>query len=206
MNPGREMATLKPVRDPTISAIVLAAGLSRRAAPHHKLLLPVADGSGRTVVRATVEAVCDAGCGEVIVVTGHERDRVAAALSGLHVRCVYAPDFAGGMGHSLAAGVRAARPDAQGLAVVPGDLPELTGSLVRTIMDCFVSQAVRHHVIPMAGGARGHPVVLGSWLRVQLASLSGDVGARQLLAGPAEISRTCFLEVGDPAILRDVDA
>jgi molybdenum cofactor cytidylyltransferase len=190
---------------PAVTAIVLAAGLSRRAAPQHKLLLPAPDGSGRVVVRATVEAICGGGFADVIIVTGHECARIEAALDGLPVRCVFATDFAGGMGNSLAAGVRAARTETLGFAVVPGDLPELTSPLVRTIVACFASEGCRHHVIPMAGGARGHPVVLGAWLRPQLETLAGDAGARHLLMSPGEAAQCCYLEVGDRAILRDVD-
>lgn len=188
-----------------VAAIVLAAGLSRRAAPQHKLLLPAPDGSGRTVVRATVESVCAAGFGEVIVVIGHGRERIENALAGLPVRCVFAPDFAGGMGHSLAAGLRAAGAATRGFAIVPGDLPELTSSLVRRTVEYFVAEAGRSHVIPTAAGVRGHPVILGTWLRSQVESLTGDVGARFLLQDPVEAARTRLLEVGDRAILRDVD-
>jgi molybdenum cofactor cytidylyltransferase len=156
-------------------------------------------------VRATVEAVCGAGCGEIIVVTGHARARIAAALDGLPVRFVFAADFAGGMGHSLAAGARAATANARGFIVTPADLPDLRSEIVRQIVECFVSGRGEYHVIPMASGARGHPVVIGAWLRPQLESLTGDAGARHLLAGPAELPRCCFLEVGHPAILRDVD-
>lgn len=205
MKPGREPDAALPASAAAITAIVLAAGLSRRAAPHHKLLLPAPDGSGRVVVRATVEAMCGAGCGEVIVVTGHERARLEAALDGLSVRCVFAPDFADGMGRSLAAGVRAAAADVRGFAITPADLPGLTGALARSIVGCFVAGRCAHHVLPMAAGARGHPVVLGAWLRPQLEALAGDTGARHLLAAPVERVRSMYVEVGDEAILRDVD-
>ncbi len=188
-----------------ISAIVLAAGLSRRAAPHHKLLLAAPGGGDRTVVEATVDAACAAAFDEVIVVTGHERARIETVLAGRPVRLVFAAGHAAGLGHSLAAGVGAARADAAGFAIIPGDLPELTGELIRTIATCFLSEQCRYHVIPMAGGARGHPVILGAWLRPQLEQLRGDAGARHLLASPAEAAQTCYFEVGDRAILRDVD-
>jgi molybdenum cofactor cytidylyltransferase len=188
-----------------LTGIVLAAGLSRRAAPHHKLLLPGPDGSGRTVVRATVEAMCGAGLSEILVVTGHEREAVEAALAGTPVRFVFAAGYAQGMGASLAAGVRAAGEDGAGLLVTPGDLPALTPALVGTIARHFAGLSFTHHVVPTAGGRRGHPVVLGSWLRTALGSLAADVGARELLAAPPESARCRFFEVGDEAILTDVD-
>lgn len=193
------------VKTDAVTAIVLAAGLSCRAAPRNKLLLPAGESDDRPVVRATVEAVVGAEVGPVLVVTGHQREEIEAALTGLNVRFVFAPEFARGIGHSLAAGIRASPADVAGFAIVPGDLPGLTPALVRRVVACFTSEGGAYHVIPMDGGARGHPVVLGAWLRPQLATLTGDVGARHLLAAPGEVARTCFFEVGDPAIRRDVD-
>jgi len=185
-----------------LSAVLLAAGLSRRAAPHHKLLLPF---GGDTVVRTTAAAFCAIGFGEVIVVTGHQRERVEAALDGLPVRCVFAEDFALGLGSSLAAGIRAASTDARGLVISPGDLPHLSSALVGRIARRFLAGGAARHVIPLFAGRRGHPVVLGPWLRSRLAALGGDEGARWLLAEPDEQARTDFFEVGDPAVCRDVD-
>ncbi|MBE2214271.1 MAG: nucleotidyltransferase family protein [Opitutaceae bacterium] len=192
------------------TAIILAAGLSRRAAPRHKLLLPAPDGSGRTVVRATVEAFCGAAphLAEIVVVTGHARAEIEAALAGLPVRGVFASDFAQGMGHSLAAGVRATNPDTPGFLVSPGDLPGLGPALVARVAAAANAgePPFRRHIVPTADGRRGHPVFLGSWLREALSKLTGDMGARLLLQLPRERSRTDLLEVRDEAILRDVDA
>ncbi len=185
-----------------LSAVVLAAGLSRRAAPANKLLLPF---QGTTVVRATVTAFCAAGLGEVWVVTGHQREAVEAALAGLPVRCVFAADYAHGMGHSLAAGIRALAPTARGWVISPGDLPRLPPALIQRIARHFLAGDAAYHVIPLAAGRRGHPVVLGPWLRPQLERLQGDEGARRWLATPAEQARSRFFEVGEDAIWRDVD-
>jgi molybdenum cofactor cytidylyltransferase len=189
-----------------VSAIVLAAGLSRRMAPHNKLLLPWGASAATTVVAATVEAVCRAAVfTEVLVVTGHDRERVERALAGSAARPVFAADFARGMGASLACGVRAARANATGFAVIPGDLPGLNPVLVREVFAAFVSHGGTRHVVPAAGGRRGHPVIVGAWLRSELEQLDGDVGARLLLERETERERCLFLEVGDESILRDVD-
>ncbi len=190
-----------------LCAIVLAAGLSRRAAPQHKLLLPAPDGSARTVVRATVEAICGAAPAfrEIVVVTGHERARIESALTGLPVRFVFAEEFALGMGHSLAAGVRACVQDVAGVIVAPGDLPALRPELVTRVARVAADHAFARHVIPTAQGRRGHPVFLSASLRPALGELTGDAGARTLLARAEERARTDLLELGDEAILRDVD-
>jgi molybdenum cofactor cytidylyltransferase len=185
-----------------VTGIVLAAGLSRRAAPANKLLL---SSGHETVVRSTVAAMCEAGFDDVVVVTGHDRDRIQGALGGMPVRFAFAARFGEGMGHSLAAGIIATPPTAGGFAVCPGDLPRLSAPLVRRIAERFAEAGGRRHVIPTAGGRRGHPVILGAWLRDELMLLTGDHGARALLARPVELARCDFLEVHDPAIYADVD-
>lgn len=185
-----------------ITAIVLAAGLSRRAAPQNKLLLPFGDS---TVVRSTVVAMCGAGFREVIVVTGHQREEVESALQGLNVRFVFAEKYASGMGCSLASGVRATITNMGGFAVVPGDLPRMRADLVANIAQRFVDESSASHVVPTAFGKRGHPVIIGNWLRSELCSLNGDIGARELLTAEEEKARTVYLEVGDRAVSSDVD-
>ncbi|MGH8021526.1 MAG: nucleotidyltransferase family protein [Opitutaceae bacterium] len=184
------------------AAIVLAAGLSRRAAPENKLLFPFA---GSTIIRKTTEAVCGAGFGEVLVVVGHERERVKHELRDLPVRFVFARQFALGMGHSLAAGVREAAFDTKAFAIFPGDLPLLTPAVIRRICEEFTDQKNTRHVIPVCRGTRGHPVILGAWLRPGLENLTGDTGAKGLLEAENKRGKVCFLDVEDESVMRDFD-
>lgn len=193
----------EPLRRRDLVAIILAAGLSRRAAPDHKLLLPTPD--GRPVVRATAQAFSMAGFGQLLIVVGHERARIEAALGGVPARFVFCPHYASGMGYSLASGIAAALPQARGFVISPGDLPELNPGLVGRIADRFTALDGTRHVIPVAQGKRGHPVVVGAWLRPALASLRGDTGAKTLLASETEAPKCEFLETGTSAIWNDVD-
>jgi molybdenum cofactor cytidylyltransferase len=186
-----------------ITGIILAAGLSRRAAPNNKLLLP--NRNGTPVVRCVAAAFCGTGLSDVIVVTGHQREAVENAVSGLPLRTVFAADFASGMGHSLAVGVKATAHDCRGFLICPGDLPDMTAELVHQIAQAFEAHNGAKNIIPVHNGIRGHPVALVSALRSRLETLSGDRGAKVLLSTPEEIARTFFLTVGSAAIHADND-
>jgi molybdenum cofactor cytidylyltransferase len=102
-----------------------------------------------------------------------------------------------GMGYSIAMGV-SARPHASGWLVLPGDMPMVQP---RTIL--AVAAALDHYPIAYAQyrGHRGHPVGFGAELYSELVRLSGDEGARRLIARyPAH-----GVEVNDPGVLIDVD-
>lgn len=185
-----------------ISAIVLAAGLSRRAYPRNKLLT---NNDGRPLVRSTVEAVCAANVNEVIVIVGYQHDKIEAALVQLPVTVVYATDFVKGIGYSLAAGVRAAAPNATGFMITVADLPRLSSVLCKKVLHEFTEAGQQSHLIPTYKGQRGHPVVLGSWIRAELERLESDIGARDILDLPSERARTRFYETLDEAVVKDID-
>ena len=101
------------------------------------------------------------------------------------------------MGYSISVGVNA-RPNASGWLVLPGDMP-----LVQPATLQAVARQLAHHAVAYAQykGRRGHPVGFSSELYSELVTLSGDEGARRLIARyPAH-----GLEVDDPGVLVDVD-
>ena len=85
-----------------IAALVLAAGRSSRMGGPNKLLAEI---GGRPLVRIAVEEALASRARPVIVVTGHQRERVEAALAGLPVDFVHNSHFADGLGTSLRAGI-----------------------------------------------------------------------------------------------------
>jgi molybdenum cofactor cytidylyltransferase len=162
---------------PRIAGVVLAAGRSSRMGPEHKLL---ADLHGEPLVRHTVRNALAALLDPVVVVTGHRADEVAAALAGLPVQLVYNPDFADGMASSLLTGLGAVPESCSGAAIVLGDMPRISPATIALLVDA-AGTSVEALVAPVHDGRRGNPVILGRRWFNDLAGLSGDSGARQLL-------------------------
>ena len=103
-----------------VAGIVLAAGTSTRMG-HNKLFVEL---EGETLVYRTARRVADAGLDPVIVVVGHESERVRDAIGTLPCRLVLNPDYLRGVNSSLRVGIRAASEEAARAAVVVlGDMP-----------------------------------------------------------------------------------
>lgn len=179
--------------------IVLAAGRgSRFAGPSHKLAQAFGAGSvlGQTIVHAIESRL------PVIVVTTEplaaEAARWVARRDVVVLPEVGSPGAGPlGMGFSIAAGV-AARPQAAGWLVLPGDMP-----LVKPATLQKVAAGLGQHVVVYAQhrGRRGHPVAFGAELFSELVQLQGDEGARRVTARYPSTG----LEVDDPGVLVDVD-
>src|SRR5574341_2616213 len=104
----------------TLSALVLAAGESKRLIGQHKLLLPYA---GKTIAECTVEAILQSHVDEVIVVLGHAAEAIQKVLKPRPLRLVYNAEYRQGMASSIQAGLAALSPKAEAVMISLADLP-----------------------------------------------------------------------------------
>lgn len=179
-----------------IMGVLLAAGRSRRYGAD-KLLQELPDGTpvGVAACRALLS-----GVGAVIAVIGPECAPLAALLraAGAHVSVCRAA--AAGMGASLACGVRSS-PEVDGWVVALADMPWIKAATTRAVASALAERA--GCVAPFYRGRRGHPVGFARRFGAELCRLSGDEGARSILA--RESDHVHRLDVEDPGILLDID-
>lgn len=185
---------------PRVAALVLAAGRSRRWGARNKLLAEV---DGVPMVRHAVAAAVASRADPVIVVLGHERDRVAAALDGCAVTMVDNPDHAAGLSASLHRGLAALPAEADGVVVLLGDMPRVTARIVDRLIAAFDPAQGRAICVPTCDGKRGNPVLFARRFFAEMQAISGDVGARALLGAYPDTVHEVV--VPDDGILHDVD-
>jgi molybdenum cofactor cytidylyltransferase len=193
-----------------IAAIVLAAGRSIRMGGPNKLLAEIA---GRPLVRIAVEQALASRAKPVIVVTGHERERVEAALKGLPVQLVHNADFAVGLGGSVRTGIAAVPAAADGAIVCLGDMPQVDAVLIDRLIAAFAPEQGALAVMPTIDGQRGNPVLWSRRFFPDLMVIEGDVGARHLISryGEAVVEvpvtgKGALVDVDTPEALRGVKA
>ena len=173
----REGEEAKPPRAPKIAGILLAAGKSTRMGAN-KLLAPI---SGKPMIRHSAEALLASSAGPVLVVTGHQREEIEAALKGLIVRFIDNPVYDSGLASSLKAGIAALPKDADGVVVALGDMPLVAGRHINRLIAAFSPAEHRTIIVPVHGGERGNPVLWGSQYFSEMLGLDGDRGAKSLM-------------------------
>ena len=189
-----------PEKGRAIAAIVLGAGRSSRMGGPNKLLAEI---GGRPLIRIVVEEALASHARPVIMVTGHQRERVEAALAGLPVTFVHNPHFAEGLGTSLKTGIAALPAAVDGAIVCLGDMPQVDAALIDRLIGAFDPDKGALVVVPTIDGKRGNPVVWSRRFFPDLMAVEGDVGARYLIGRYPEA--VAEVPLTGAAALTDVD-
>lgn len=190
-----------PRSAPTIAAVVLAAGRSRRMAPHNKLL--IADRTGKPMIARTVDNVLASRARPILVVLGHQADNIERGLAGKPVQYVHAANYAEGLSASLKAGIAAVPASCSAAIICLGDMPLVTGRIIDRLLAAYDRDEGRLIVLPTFRGKQGNPMLWDRRFFPEIMEIAGDSGARFLLSRHME--HVTEVEVGEDAVLRDFD-
>ncbi len=181
-----------------ISALVLAAGISRRMGQPK----PLVKLGAKTILQHVVAHLSASQVDEILVVLGHRAGEIAATLRGWNAKVVLNPHYIRGMSSSLQRGLDAVHPDAQAVMIVLGDQPHIPGQVIDRLLAEY-RRTGAGIVVPVHEGKRGHPVIFHRRYWPELRALRGDVGGKAVLHRHAR--DILEVEVAAPGILEDLD-
>lgn len=136
---------------------------------------------GQPLIRTLAERLGKSADEVICVLRPGDSARIAA-LEGSGVRITINPHAGDGMGSSIASGIAALGSEVDAAAIVPGDMPEITGESIARLIAAFSPEdgrAIIRATTPEGRG--GHPVLFGRRFFEALCEIEGDRGARALL-------------------------
>jgi CTP:molybdopterin cytidylyltransferase MocA len=179
--------------------VVLAAGGSTRMGRPKQL----AELEGRPLLAHALAALDTAPVDRVVVALGGAAGEVLDRVELGRAEPLVVEGWAAGMGHVLAATLAQAGDGWAAVVVLLGDQPLVPGRAVARLVEAWRSGA-GPAVTATYGGRPGHPKLFDRRLLPDLLRLTGDTGARDLLAsiGDDGVHR---VEVGDLGSDADID-
>jgi len=159
-----------------VAGVVLAAGASTRMGKN-KLLLRV---EGESLLARAARRAVAAGCDPVLVVLGHEAERVARELEGIACRPVFNPDHAAGQATSFRAGIAAVPEGAPAAIVLLPDMPHVTTEMIAALVARY-RETGAPLVTSEYGGVHAPPTLYDRCLFGEIRAMSGDGCGRQVV-------------------------
>ena len=157
---------------------------------------------GKTLIEHVVDNVLASRVAETVVVIGHDANAIKGVLKNRPVKLALNQNYLEGMGTSVRAAMGQVSPAAQGVLIVLGDQPGITGGVIDQVVSNF-SEGKGSIIVPVHKGRRGNPVLFDIKYKSELIKLSGDVGAREVvIAHPDDVYE---VDVGSEGILEDID-
>ncbi|MCX7857974.1 MAG: nucleotidyltransferase family protein [Deltaproteobacteria bacterium] len=180
-------------------AIILAAGLSRRFGSP-KLLYQI---EGTSLIERVVQTFVSSNCiDKIVVVLGHERERLENILKGYPVHTVYNPYYLLGMSSSLKISLSHVN-DYDEVFLHLGDKPFIRPEIISEMIEAS-KEKNPHIVVPTYNGKKGHPVLIGPgwYLKEKACYVEGDYGLRFVIE--RETENVIYLSA-DETVLIDID-
>jgi molybdenum cofactor cytidylyltransferase len=181
-----------------IAGVVLAAGVSRRLGTT-KQVLPL---GGRPLLSWALAAMRAAVPSLVVVVLGHDAERIQQEVTLDGVDVVINPRYAEGLSTSLQAGLHALPAEVSAALVATGDQPFITAGHLSALLAAHAATA-KPIVATEYADHTGVPMVLARSIWPLVDGLEGDRGAQPLLRGHPEL--VARVVSPDPAMAFDVD-
>lgn len=183
-----------------IAGIILAAGRSSRLG-RPKQLLPL---QGESLLRHTVRRALASSLDAVIVVVGHHAGEVRSAIADLPVRVVINPLAAKGQSTSVLAGLAALNhppthaDDIEAVVILLGDQPGVAPAVIDALIACWRETGAAI-VAPRYRDGLGNPVLFDRRILSELTTLTGDIGARDIIRAHQHAGDLTLLPVDGPA-------
>jgi len=181
-----------------VTALVLAAGSSRRMGAENKLLLPF---KGKPVISHVVDNLKASQVQDILVVTGYEAEKISKMAE---CSVIHNPDHQQGMGTSIVAGVKGISEKTDAVLICLADMPLITSDIIDQVIAGFDPAAGKTIVVPENDGCTGHPVLFGRDFFKDLKDLKNNRGARDIIHSNA-LQHLKKVSIPNSAIFRDLD-
>jgi len=179
-----------------ISAILLAAGQSKRMNGENKLTKKIQD---IPLIKHSVKNILFSSVDELIVVLGHQKEIIEKLIDkNEKIKFVFNKDFESGMASSIKTGLANLSEKTDAFFISLGDMPMISQNIYNQLIK---SKNNKEIIIPTYKGQQGNPVLFSTMLKKEIMTIQGDVGAKKILE--LYKKQSLNVETYDKCVLKD---
>jgi len=159
-----------------ISAILLAAGQSKRMLGENKLIKKI---NGIPLINQTIKNILESSIDELIVVTGYQNKIVENTIKKNNkIKFVFNKDFESGIASSIKKGLINLNKKTEFFFICLGDMPLVNRSDYNKLIELKNKKEI---IVPNYKGKQGNPILFSMSMKEEIMVIKGDIGAKQIL-------------------------
>ena len=178
-----------------ISAILLAAGQSRRMDGENKLTKEI---QGTPLIKHSVKNILASSIDELIVVLGYQKEAIEKIIDkNEKVKFVFNKNFESGMASSIKTGLNHLSEKTEAFFICLGDMPMVNHDIYNQLIKSKDNKKI---IVPTYKGQQGNPVLFNKSMKEKIMGITGDVGAKKILE--LNKDKILNLEINDQSIVK----
>ena len=159
-----------------ISAILLAAGQSKRMAGENKLTKEI---KGSPLIKHSIKNILASSINELVVVLGYQKEIIEKLIDKHEkIKFVFNKDFESGMASSIKAGLNHLSKNTEAFFICLGDMPMVNSDIYNQLIK---SRSQKDILVPTYKSQQGNPVLFNKSMKEKIMDITGDVGAKKIL-------------------------
>jgi len=159
-----------------ISAILLAAGLSKRMAGENKLTKKI---KGIPLIKHSVKNILVSSIDELIVVLGYQKEVIKKIIDkNEKVKFVFNENFENGMASSIKTGLNHLSEKTEAFFICLGDMPMVNHDIYNQMIKLKNNKEI---IVPTYKGQQGNPVLFSNSMKEKIITIQDDMGAKKIL-------------------------
>ena len=179
-----------------ISAILLAAGQSKRMDGENKLIKEI---QGSPLLKHSVKNILASSIDELIVVLGYQKEVIEKIIDkNERIKFAFNVNYENGMASSIKTGLNNLSEKTEAFFICLGDMPMVNSDIYNQLIQ---SKNNKEIIVPTYNGQQGNPILFSKSIKEKIMTIQGDVGAKKIL----ELNKNKILnvEIGNQSIRKD---
>ena len=179
-----------------ISAILLAAGQSKRMGGENKLLKKI---QGIPLIKLSVKNILLSSVDKLIIVLGYQKEIIEKTIhKNEKIKFVFNKDFESGMASSIKTGLNHLSENTEAFFICLGDMPMINFNIYNQLIEYKNQKEI---LVPTYKGQQGNPVLFNKSMKKKISNITGDIGAKKILE--LNKDKILKLEINDKGINKD---
>ena len=180
-----------------ISAILLAAGQSKRMGGENKLTKKI---QGLPLIKHSINNILESSVDEIIIILGHEKEIIEKLIdNNKKIKIIFNKDFKTGMASSIKIGIKHLPKKTEAFFICLGDMPMVNKDIYNKLIK--LRDKKKEIFVPTFNNEQANPVLFNFKMNDKIMNIKGDFGAKKILQSNEE--KIFYLPIDDREIFLD---